>query len=197
MSYFLGCCGSRFLIVFSLFCLLQASTAEEGNVNGNLLYQLSTREELVQMAGYGEEKLSTVLVTGTVLCEACLHGEDQLRSWPISGALVTVYCHNSHRRTISKSQAVTDEYGDFMIDLPSHLHAIPHLEKSCSVKVLRLPRNSLCRPTYINRHRGLVLSSVGNGIRTYATGRMRFLHSTSKPLRGCTGKGSNDKQIAW
>lgn len=24
---------------------------------------------------------------------------------------------------------VTDEFGDFMIDLPSHLHAIPNLER--------------------------------------------------------------------
>ncbi|OMO76961.1 hypothetical protein CCACVL1_15254 [Corchorus capsularis] len=37
------------------------------------------------MAGYGEEKLSTVLVTGTVVCEAC-HSDSQLRAWPISGS---------------------------------------------------------------------------------------------------------------
>ncbi|XP_044461418.1 uncharacterized protein LOC123192823 [Mangifera indica] len=200
MGYFRGC-KSLFLmlmiITVFIVCCLRTSTAEEGNGNGNLLYQLLTREELVHMAGYGEEKLSTVLVTGTVVCEACLHGEDQLRSWPISGALVTVNCHNSNRRTISNSQAVTDEYGDFMIDLPSHLHAITHLEKSCSVKVLRVPRNSLCRPTYINRHRGLTLSSVGNGIRTYATGRIKLLHLTSKSLGACNSKGSSDKQIGW
>lgn len=51
----------------------------------NSLYQLSTREELMQMAGYGEEKLSTVLVTGSVLCEASVDGQDQLRAWPITG----------------------------------------------------------------------------------------------------------------
>lgn len=86
---------------------------------------------------------------------------------------------------------MTDEYGDFMTDLP---HAIPHLEKSCSVKVLRVPRNLLCKPTYINRHTGLTLSSVGSGIRTYATKGMRFLHLTLKPLQTCKSK-SSDKGI--
>lgn len=114
-----------------------------------------------------------------------------------AGALVTVYCHNSHRKTITKTQAFTDEYGDFMVDLPSHLHAIPNLDKTCSVKVLRMPKNSLCRPAYVKKHKALRLSSVGNGIRTYAAGRIRFLHLTSKPLRACTSKGSNDKQISW
>lgn len=33
-----------------------------------------SREELVQVAGYGEEKLSSVLVTGTLLCDTCKRG---------------------------------------------------------------------------------------------------------------------------
>ncbi|GAY35414.1 hypothetical protein CUMW_016200 [Citrus unshiu] len=200
MSYFCGS-GSKlvrmmsYLMIIIIF-LLEGSMAEEEEMSSS--YELSTREELVQMAGYGEEKLSTVLVTGSVLCEACLHGQDdQLRAWPITGALVSVYCHNSHRKIISKTQTFTDEYGDFMIDLPSHLHATPNLDKTCSVKVLRLPKNSHCRPAYVKKHKGLKLSSVGNGIRTYAAGRIGFLHWTSKPLRACTGKGINDKQIAW
>ena len=50
------------------------------------LFELSNQEDFVQMAGYGEEKLSTVLVTGSVHCEACLHGhEAELHAWPISG----------------------------------------------------------------------------------------------------------------
>lgn len=173
-----------------IISLLQASMAEE---EMSSLYQLSTREELMQMAGYGEDKLSTVLVTGSVLCEASVDGQDQLRAWPITGALVSVYCHNSHRKIISKTQTFTDEYGDFMIDLPSHLHATPDLNKKCSVKVLRLPKNSKCRPAYVKKHKGLKLSSVGNGIRTYAAGRIRFLH---KPLRACTGTGISDKKNA-
>jgi preprotein translocase subunit SecG len=88
MSYFSGCNNlvtmMNFIIstIFIIFTItLQASTAKAENP----LQEFSSREELVQWAGYGEEKLSTVLVTGTVLCEACLHGENQLHAWPIPG----------------------------------------------------------------------------------------------------------------
>jgi preprotein translocase subunit SecG len=88
MSYFSGCNNlvtmMNFIIstIFIIFTItLQASTAKAENP----LQEFSSTEELVQWAGYGEEKLSTVLVTGTVLCEACLHGENQLHAWPISG----------------------------------------------------------------------------------------------------------------
>ncbi|KAK0596093.1 hypothetical protein LWI29_012757 [Acer saccharum] len=211
MSYFSGCNTWMFksmsflmiIIIFVFFLLLQAPSISGTGDHGdrdlmiNPLYESSTREEMVQVAGYGEEKLSTVLVTGTVFCEACLHGQTHLRAWPISGALVTVYCHSSHRKTITRTQAFTDEYGDFIIDLPSDLHAVPNLDKSCSVKVHRVPKNTLCRPAHVKKHIGLTLSSVGNGIRTYEAEEIRLLHLTSKPLRACTGKGSSDKQIAW
>ncbi|MBA0746096.1 hypothetical protein Gogos_008639, partial [Gossypium gossypioides] len=39
--------------------------------NKPTLYEFSSRDEMVHLAGYGEEKLSTILVTGTVLYEAC------------------------------------------------------------------------------------------------------------------------------
>ncbi|KAF9679340.1 hypothetical protein SADUNF_Sadunf06G0004900 [Salix dunnii] len=212
--------------VFIFFTItFQASTAKAKNP----LMEFSSREELVQLAGYGEEKLSTVLVTGTVLCEACLHAENQLHAWPISvavamlrqlqneakyrdiarndiaknfecprGALVSVQCHSSTKRSKkSSAQAITDEYGDFLIDLPSQLHGIPHLERICSVKVLRLPQNTVCRPAHARKQKALKLSSVGNGIRNYSAGEIKFLQVTSKPLQACNERGSGDKQIAW
>ncbi|KAG5242320.1 hypothetical protein OIU77_029429 [Salix suchowensis] len=200
MSYFSGCNNLVTMMdfiptIFIFFAItFQASAAKAENP----LMEFSSREELVQLAGYGEEKLSTVLVTGTVLCEACLHGENQLHAWPISGALVSVQCHSSAKRNKkSSAQAITDEYGDFLIDLPSHLHGIPHLERTCSVKVLRLPRNSVCRPAHARKQKALKLSSVGNGIRNYSAGEMKFLQLTSKPLQACNERGSGDKQIAW
>ncbi|KAJ6332413.1 hypothetical protein OIU76_010745 [Salix suchowensis] len=87
MSYFSGCNNLVTMMdfiptIFIFFAItFQASAAKAENP----LMEFSSREELVQLAGYGEEKLSTVLVTGTVLCEACLHGENQLHAWPISG----------------------------------------------------------------------------------------------------------------
>ncbi|CAL9014972.1 unnamed protein product [Prunus brigantina] len=167
--------------------------------NNNPLNQLmSSQQDMVQIAGYGEEKLSTVLITGSVHCEeACnnLHAQTHhhhpdhqlhLHAWPLSGALVSVNCHVSGRkRKSSFAQGFTDEYGDFIIDLPSNLHAIPNLHKTCSVRVVRIPKNTQCRPAYVRRHKGLKLSSVGNGIRTYNAGNIRFQHLTSKPSEAC------------
>ncbi|XP_021295231.1 uncharacterized protein LOC110424841 [Herrania umbratica] len=183
VSYFWDC---KTLGVVIMLLFIQSSMAESDE--HPLLYESSSREEMIQMAGYGEEKLSTVLVTGAVLCEACLHAEPQLRAWPISGALVAVKCQTPCKRISGSAQAVTDEYGDFLIDLPSHLHGIPNLPKICAVKVLRIPKNSMCRPAFVKKHKGLRFSSVGNGIRTYTAGRIRFQHITSKPLKACIGR---------
>ena len=54
----------------------------------NPLVEFSSREELAEMAGYGEEKLSTVLVSGTVLCEACSDDQNGLTNpQTVSGSL--------------------------------------------------------------------------------------------------------------
>ncbi|XVF26226.1 hypothetical protein REPUB_Repub13aG0280900 [Reevesia pubescens] len=201
MIYFCDCKrlgAMTMLTIFLLFIQQISLMAELDHEIKKPLYEFSSREEMVQIAGYGEEKLSTVLVTGTVLCEACLHGyaEPQLRAWPISGALVAVKCQTACKKKLGSAQAITDEYGDFLIDLPSHLHGIPNLQKICAVKVLRIPKNSMCRPAFVKKHKRLRFSSVGNGIRTYTAGRIRFQHITSKPLKACSSRRPNiDKQI--
>ncbi|XP_054778787.1 uncharacterized protein LOC129286779 [Prosopis cineraria] len=171
--------GSHDLVMFLLLCIVvflqspvPASAAGE-DTEGDL-FQLLSRKEMVQMAGYGEEKLSTVLVTGSVHCEAHdLHGkaDQQIHAWPIPGASVAVNCHSHGSEWRGKStvaRGITDEYGDFMIDLPSYLHAIPNLEKICRVKVHQIPKNSQCQLAYVKRHKKLRLSTFGNGIRTYS-----------------------------
>ncbi|XWS15443.1 hypothetical protein CRYUN_Cryun34aG0001500 [Craigia yunnanensis] len=186
------------MIIIFLLLFIQTSMAQLDEINKPLYeLELPSREEIVQMAGYGEDKLSTVLVTGAVLCEACLHAsaEPQRRAWPISGALVAVKCQTACKTKSGSAQAITDEYGDFLIDFPSHLHGIPNLQKICAVKVLQIPKNSMCRPAIVTKHKGLRFSSVGNGIRTYTAGRIRFQHITSKPLKACI-IASSDKQIA-
>ncbi|KAF4368800.1 hypothetical protein CsatB_012552 [Cannabis sativa] len=168
--------------------IISMAAAEYHHDQENQLFGAYNGEELSSIAGYGEEKLSTVLVTGSVLCETCLHAA-HLHAWPVSGALVGVTCHiNGQKGKSSWIKGVTDEYGDFTIDLPSHLHAIPHLDRKCSVKILRIPKNSLCKPAYVKRHKSLSLSSVGNGIRTYDAGTVRFQHLTSTTKQGCVGK---------
>ncbi|XP_020230755.1 uncharacterized protein LOC109811411 [Cajanus cajan] len=156
--------------VMLLFILVLASLVAGED---NPLLELASREEVVQMAGYGEEKLSTVLITGSVHCEA----SHQPHAWPIQGASVGVNCQSHGSKWRGKSAVaggVTDEFGEFMIDLPSHLHAIPNLEKVCTVKIHRIPKASLCRPAHVKKQKGLRLSSFGNGIRTYNAGSIRI-----------------------
>ncbi|XP_041025164.1 uncharacterized protein LOC121265563 [Juglans microcarpa x Juglans regia] len=189
-------CGFHNLGMFILFIFF-STPARSVATRENPLFELSSREELVQIAGYGEERLSTVLVTGSILCEACVHGDPHIRVWPISGAMVAVNCHKHGRKCRSGlAQGVTDEFGDFIIDLPSHLHSIPNLEKTCSIKVLRIPKNSPCRPTSVRKQKGIILSSVGNSIRSYSAGSIRFLHLTSRPLQACV-KGGGHKEMLW
>ncbi|XP_027331377.1 uncharacterized protein LOC113846869 [Abrus precatorius] len=185
MSYFRGYHALVFLL---LVFVLIASPAEGED---NPLLELSSRDEVVKIAGYGEEKLSTVLITGSVNCEA----RDQPHSWPIQGASVAVYCHSYGSKWKGKSivaRGVTDEFGDFMVDLPSYLHAIPNLEKICTVKVHRIPQESLCRPTHVKKRKGLMLSSFGNGIRTYNAGDIRIQHATHEPLHAARRDGRNE-----
>ncbi|KAK8487463.1 hypothetical protein V6N13_032615 [Hibiscus sabdariffa] len=164
----------------SSLILVAVASGEEMVIKKPILYELSSREEMVHMAGYGEEKLSTVLVTGSVVCEAC-----QLPSQPISGAVIAVKCKTKSAGT---THATTDGYGDFIIDLPSYLHGIINLEKMCSIRIMRIPKKSMCRPALVKKHKRLRLSSVGNGIRTYTAGKIKLQHITSKPCVTNTAK---------
>ncbi|KAK7292488.1 hypothetical protein RIF29_08269 [Crotalaria pallida] len=197
MSYFSSGCHTLIVLLrllLLLLCLLFFSVhgslaAVAGRGEDSSLLDLLSRDEAVRMAGYGEEKLSTVLITGSLHCEASFHNingdQPQPHAWPIPGARIGVNCHShagERKDNSTVAGGVTDEFGDFMVDLPSHLHAIPNLEKICTVKLLRIPKGSLCRPAQIKKHKGLRLSSFGNGIRTYTAGNIRIQHSTSQPL---------------
>lgn len=110
-----------------------------------------------------------------------------------AGALVSVNCQSHATERTGKSMVangVTDEFGDFMVDLPSYLHAIPNLEKICRVKVHKIPKGSLCRPArHVNKQKGLLkLSTIGNGIRTYDAGTIRIQHSASELVRASPRK---------
>ncbi|KAI3440231.1 uncharacterized protein J3R85_003852 [Psidium guajava] len=160
-------------IVFIFFFLVISDGA--ASTKGSLL-KFSSRDEQVDMAGYGEKKVSTVLAVGSVSCAArFLHGDHhQLHAWPVSGALIGVKRHTNKNKISSNwTRGVTDEFGDFIIDLPSHLHAIPDLPEECSVRLLRAPRSSLCRPARGHKHKRLRLASAGDGVRTYKAGNIR------------------------
>ncbi|KAG9150926.1 hypothetical protein Leryth_003059 [Lithospermum erythrorhizon] len=154
----------------------------------NPLVNLSTREELVHVAGYGEEKLSTVIITGQVRClSSRVDAQGHQLPQPISGASVVVLCGHGKKKK-EWASSITDAYGDFFIDLPSHLHAIPNLEKFCYVIVNKIPRNNKNMLNCINnssltmpkkhKRRNIKLISIDDGIRTYTTESIQII---SKP----------------
>ncbi|XP_057765087.1 uncharacterized protein LOC130985925 [Salvia miltiorrhiza] len=152
------------LIPIFIFILLQRPVLG----SWDLLSELSGREELVQWAGYGEDKLSTVVITGTILCNAA--DLPSINTHPVSGARVSVMCGSGTKKKWSTAKGSTDVSGKFAIDLPSHLHAIPNLERVCHVRVVHLPLTSPCRKACAAKHnKAIALSSVDQGIRTYTT----------------------------
>ncbi|KAF0929266.1 hypothetical protein E2562_019588 [Oryza meyeriana var. granulata] len=139
--------------------------------------------ELVRIAGYGEEPVSTVVVSGQVVCELSLGppGSDLL-TFELPGAAVGVACETEGTKTMAYSVfAITDENGNFTIELPSRLHATPNLEKACSVMVLQLPLETVCRLRHgPSSSHGIRLSSSEDGVRTYMTGVIRLQHHDTK-----------------
>ncbi|RZR91089.1 hypothetical protein BHM03_00019176 [Ensete ventricosum] len=134
--------------------------------------------ELVRVTGYGDERLSIVLVTGTVLCIETVKFTD-INLAVSEGAKVAVACKTEGRRKLSWAYGLTDDDGEFIVDLPSHLHANPKLEEDCIVRVLRVPKKgSFCDLVAGVRSNHITLSSVGESIRVYTAGTLILGHRT-------------------
>ncbi|CAH2078802.1 unnamed protein product [Thlaspi arvense] len=152
----------RFLFLFCSLTLLFMVASGEAVVDNRMRW---SRKEMVEMAGYGELKLSSVLLTASLISSS---------SDPIPGATIGIKCHTGFRSRSKWIKAVTNELGQFFIDLPSHLHAIPDLEKSCSIKPLSVPNPYRCS---LKIHRGIKLVSSSDGFRVYTAGNIT-LHKT-------------------
>lgn len=163
---------SAVIFIFFLFFLeMREATAQQ--------YAFE-EENLSEIAGYGEEKLSSVIIFGSVTCSG---GTGSTAEVAVAGAEISVACKEvlwKRRRKYSWIQGTTDEYGEFMVDLPSKLHGIPSLEKACVVKIRRLPKeySSVCRPMFSHRTKRrrtrIQLSSSGNNIRLYTAGTINL-----------------------
>nr|GMD87286.1 PAB-dependent poly(A)-specific ribonuclease [Ipomoea batatas] len=72
--------ASPLLLAFIFLVIL------ESPATANLIIdEVYSREELVKMAGYGEDKISTVQIEGKVVCQTCSDGADERSSLhPIS-----------------------------------------------------------------------------------------------------------------
>lgn len=136
-------------------------------------------ELLVDWAGYGEEKLSTVVISGKLLCHAGANDQISIHPSPVSGASMAVFCGTKGMTKKLWAKGKTDSFGEFIIDLPSHLHALPNLEKTCRVKILHLPKNSSCRQAFTGKHKGIKLRSRREGVRTYTTNNIHLMPKPS------------------
>ncbi|CAH9076879.1 unnamed protein product [Cuscuta europaea] len=176
----------KMALVFASMIFLAFLEIPAAAIVGTNPLELSGREELVEMGGYGEDKISTVLIDGSVLCHPCDHLNRPNKPLPISGASVAVSCNRKGRmgKTSCEAHNTTDEQGYFLIDLPSHLHAIPNLEKACSVRVVHLPKNSACHPHLIKKHKAISLTSNIDGIRTYTSHKITL--TTPNDSKACS-----------
>ncbi|KAL3625006.1 hypothetical protein CASFOL_031674 [Castilleja foliolosa] len=129
--------------------------------------ELSSRNEMVELAGYGEDKLSTVVIGGNLICHPAPGYKIPRIPILVSGATVGVFCSTTKN---SWAQGNTNSYGEFIIDVPSNLHSIPNLEKICTVEIIRLPKSSTCGRAFMRKQKGIIkLSSIGGGVRLYTT----------------------------
>ncbi|CAN6844328.1 unnamed protein product [Brassica oleracea] len=154
--------GSFFVLLSFLFFFFNGELAAAN--------KFWSRLEMAEMNGYGEHKLSSVVITGSLLCNT-----------PVSGATVAIKCHTGFKKRSNWIKAITDDCGEFVIHLPSHLHAIPHLEKACFVKPIHVPKHyHRCYKALSksNLHKGIKLVSSKDGFRVYTSGTIR-LHGYS------------------
>lgn len=76
--------GSLFFFLLGLGGTTAVATGDRED-NNNPVVELSSRDELVNIAGYGEDKLSTVTISGKLLCHACMGGMFPVPTHPVSG----------------------------------------------------------------------------------------------------------------
>ncbi|XP_071687924.1 uncharacterized protein [Rutidosis leptorrhynchoides] len=153
----------------------------------DIVAELFEDDHFRKEVGYGEDKLSTVLVGGSIVCDhACYDENSSLQSQPITGASLAVICDTSKKTSKSDwIKGTADEYGDFLIDLPSHLHAIQNIENKCIVKILEVPKTSPCNQALTGEHRRIKFSSTDNGFRIYTA---HEIHLIPKDLQPCLKK---------
>lgn len=70
------------LLLASVVCYAAATEQQDST------FMHLSRAELARIAGYGEERLSSVLVTGALVCDACFLPGPHLRTSNIRGSFV-------------------------------------------------------------------------------------------------------------
>lgn len=80
------------LVLLGFFCLGTPATATRQTG----ILEFSSREDLETWGGYGEEKLSRVIISGKILCHASRHDKAPYHSYSVSG----LYFFNVKTQTV-------------------------------------------------------------------------------------------------
>ncbi|KAH9329406.1 hypothetical protein KI387_001514, partial [Taxus chinensis] len=113
--------------------------------------------ESVEFAGYGEERVSNVVVEGNVACEAC----NSINR----GGVVGLECRINIDDELQLVQvAESDEYGDFRMEVPSGFHTEERVN-TCSVRVL----SSSCMASTHNSSKLVLMATDRDGVRIYTS----------------------------
>eukprot|EP01018_Ginkgo_biloba_P017130 Gb_35750 [translate_table: standard] len=159
--FLLGTMASKLLLSAVLFVSVLIHTGHGQDI-----------AESIESAGYGEEKLSKVVVVGSVFCDTCLNNEFLETSYFMSGASVALKCSINRKTTLVFAEGKTDEYGDFAVEVPSVFHLDERINR-CSVQILGSPEES-CNIPSTTASSKLALTSNLNGIRTYSAGSLSY-----------------------
>jgi len=131
------------------------------------------RAESIECAGYGEKRLSNVVVVGNVFCDTCFkHQFSEEGSHVIIDALVALECIINRKTTASVNVGKSDENGDFSVDVPSPFHPKERMNR-CSVRLLNSSEGSCNTPSTTAPYK-LSLKSNTNGVRTYTAGSLSY-----------------------
>lgn len=134
---------------------------------------IKVRAEFTEFGGYGEKKLSNVVVVGNIFCDTCLkHQLSKESSHVIAGALVALKCSINRKTTASVDVRETNEYGDFSVEVPSLFHPEGRMNR-CSVRLLNSSEDS-CNTPSTTAPSKLAFRSNSNGVLTYTAGSISY-----------------------
>ncbi|KAL5723287.1 hypothetical protein ACHQM5_006702 [Ranunculus cassubicifolius] len=141
-----------------------------------LLFSVSFLFINISEAKHGK-KLPSVLIVGTVQCDACSGQLFAGVNHFISGASVAVKCGRGTLKTSFHKEVKTDRHGVFRAYLPTHVSKHLKSIKGCSVKLVRSSESS-CPIASSSTSTSLQLKAAKEGTHIFSAGAFAF-----KPLK--------------
>ncbi|GLJ48586.1 hypothetical protein SUGI_1024940 [Cryptomeria japonica] len=144
---------------------------------------------------HDDAHLFSVRIVGTVFCDTCYKQQFSKNSYFISGASVAVECRNNKQTPDFRTEAKTNKYGQFKVELvPSIFHSDKQL-KRCSVTLLQNEeQKSPCKLVSTANSSSFTLKSKKGSIHTYSAGF--FSYRPQSPPSFCSQDVATDPKSA-